>query len=73
MARWFSMGEHSLHVAQYAPCERASRMPRTPCRNLITVSGIVGPPQRLHSIAIFRLRLRSVPLTIHEFLNESRT
>lgn len=63
MAGWFPMGEHSLHVAQYAPRKRVSRKPRTPRRSLITVSGIVGPPHRVHSIAIFRLRLLSAPPT----------
>jgi hypothetical protein len=57
MAAWFSIGTLSLHVAQYAPCERISRKPRTPRRSLITVSDIVGPPHRLHSIAMSRLRL----------------
>jgi hypothetical protein len=53
----FSIGTLSLHVAQYAPCKRVSRKPRMPRRSLITVSSIVGPPHRSHSIAIFRLRL----------------
>jgi hypothetical protein len=57
MVGWFSIGTLSLHVGQYVPCERASRKPRTPRRNLITVSSIVGPPHRSHSIAISRLRL----------------
>jgi hypothetical protein len=57
MAAGLSFGTLSLHVAQYPPCERVSRKPRTPRRNLITVSGIVGPLHRLHSIAMSRLRL----------------
>jgi hypothetical protein len=56
-AAGFSIGTLSLHVAQYAPCERVSRRQRTPRRNVITVSAIVGPPHRLHSIAMPRLRL----------------
>jgi hypothetical protein len=56
-AAGFSIGTLSLHVAQYAPCERVSRTPRTPRRSVITVSNIVGPPHRLHSIAMSRLRL----------------
>jgi hypothetical protein len=53
---WLSIGTLSLHVAQYPPCERVSRKPKTPRRSLITVSSIVGPPHRLHSIAMFHLR-----------------
>jgi hypothetical protein len=53
VAVWFSVGALSLQVAQYAPCERVSRKPRTLRRSLITVSNIIGPPHRVHSIAIF--------------------
>jgi hypothetical protein len=52
MADWRSIGTLSLHVAQYAPCQRVARKPRMPRRSLITVSGIVGLPHRVHSIAI---------------------
>ena len=37
--------------------ERVSLKPKRPRRSLITVSSIVEPPQRLHSIAMSRLRL----------------
>jgi hypothetical protein len=57
MPAWISIGTLSWHAAQYAPCERVSRRPRTPRRSLITVSAIVGPPHRVHSIAMSRLRL----------------
>jgi hypothetical protein len=53
VAVWLSIGALSLQVAQYAPCERVSRKPRTQRRSLITVSDIVGPPHRVHLIAIF--------------------
>ena len=46
-----------LACREYAPCDPVSRKPRTPRRSIITVSGVVGPPHRLHSIAISRLRL----------------
>jgi hypothetical protein len=57
MAAAFSIVPLNLHVAQYAPCARVSRKPKRPRRSLITVSSIVGPPHRLHSIAMSRLRL----------------
>ena len=53
----FSIGTLRLHVAQYPPCELVSWKPKTPRRSLITVSSIVGPPHRLHSIAMSSLRL----------------
>jgi hypothetical protein len=53
----FLIGTLRLHVAQYPPGERVSRKLKTLRRSLITVSGIVGPPHRLHSIAMSRLRL----------------
>ena len=53
----FSIGTLRLHVAQYPPCELVSWKPKTPRRSLITVSSIVGPPHRRHSIAMSRLRL----------------
>jgi hypothetical protein len=56
MAAGFSMGALSLHAAQYAPRERVSPQPSTPRRSVITVSTIVGPPHRLHAIAMSRLR-----------------
>ena len=51
MAGWLSIGTLSLHAAQYAPCNRVSRKPKRLRRSLITVSEIVRPPHRLHSIA----------------------
>jgi hypothetical protein len=57
MVVWSFIGTLNLHVAQYAPSEQVARKPRTPRRSLITVSNIVGPPHRLHSIAMSRLRL----------------
>jgi hypothetical protein len=57
MVVWFSIGTLSLHVGQYPPCERVSRKLRRPRRSLMTVSSIVAPPHRLHSIAMSRLRL----------------
>jgi hypothetical protein len=73
MAAWVSIGTLSLHV-QYAPCERVSRKPRIPRGSLITVSSIVEPPHRLHSIGISRLRLSfSNPPTLDELSNISRT
>jgi chromosome segregation ATPase len=60
------MGTLSLHVAQYAPCERVSRKPRTPRRSVITVSAIVGPPHLLQSIAMSRLRLSLSAATIKQ-------
>src|ERR1700677_1450498 len=68
-----STGALSLHVAQYAPCERVSRKPRTLRRSLITVSDMVGPPHRVHSIAISCLRLSSSALTLDQIPNKSRT
>jgi hypothetical protein len=53
----FSFDPLNLHVAQYARCERVSRKPKRPRRSLITVSSIVEPPHRLHSIAMSLLRL----------------
>jgi hypothetical protein len=69
-----SLGVLSLHVAPYAPCELVSRKPRTLRRSLITVSDIVGPPHRVHSIAIFPASDRhSTERTLIDQLNESRT
>jgi hypothetical protein len=73
MAASSSTGMLSLHVAQYTPCERVSPKPRMPCRSLISVSNIVGPPRRLHSIAISRLRLSFSKSTLNEESNRSRT
>jgi hypothetical protein len=53
----FSIDPHNLHVAQYARCERVSLKPKRPRRSLITVSSIVEPPHRSHSIAMSLLRL----------------
>jgi hypothetical protein len=64
MAAGCSVGALSLQVAQYAPRERVSRKPRTPRRSVIIVSAIVGPPQRLHSIAMSRLRLLFNPAIV---------
>jgi hypothetical protein len=64
LVAWFSIGTLSLHVGQYPPCERVSRKPWTPPRSLITVSDIVGPPHRLHSIAMSRLPILIQPADI---------
>ena len=50
---WLSSGTPILHVAQYAPRDRVSWKPRSPCRSVITVSGIIEPPHCMHSIARF--------------------
>jgi hypothetical protein len=73
MAEAFAIGTLSLHVAQYAPCERVSRRPRMPRRSLITVSNIVWPPHRLHSIAMSRLPIIVGAADINEPSNKSRT
>jgi hypothetical protein len=57
IAAAFLIDPLNLHVAQYAPCERVSRKPRRSRRSLITVSRIVAPPHRVHSIAMSCLRL----------------
>jgi hypothetical protein len=65
---WFSIGRLSLHIAQYAPFERLSRKPSMPRRSVIIVSSIVGPPHRLHSIAMSCLRLSFSPADINRMI-----
>jgi hypothetical protein len=50
---WFATGTRILHVAQYAPWGRVSRKPTKRRISLMTVSGIIELPHRLHSIAVF--------------------
>jgi hypothetical protein len=52
---WFVTGIPILQVAQYAPWNRVSRKPMNRRRSFITVSAIMRPPHRLHSIVAFPL------------------